>query len=34
MPKASLQTIVKHCDRLLRTREVKDYDRAVNGLQV
>ncbi|MBE0545364.1 MAG: Nif3-like dinuclear metal center hexameric protein [Verrucomicrobia bacterium] len=34
MPKASLQTIVKHCDRLLRTREVKDYDGAVNGLQV
>lgn len=34
MPKASLQAIVKHCDRLLRTNAVKDYDGAANGLQV
>lgn len=34
MPKASLAAIVKHCDRLLRTNQVKDYDGAVNGLQV
>lgn len=33
MPKASLAAIVKHCDRLLRTREIGDYDGAVNGLQ-
>ena len=34
MSKASLESIVTHCDRLLRTAEVKDYDRAANGLQV
>ena len=34
MPKASLAAIVKHCDALLRTREVGDYDGAANGLQV
>jgi len=34
MSKASLAAIVKHCDQLLRTREIKDYDGAVNGLQV
>jgi len=34
MPKPSLAAIVKHCDRLLRTREITDYDGAVNGLQV
>ena len=34
MPKASLAIIVKHCDRLLRTRDIGDYDGAVNGLQV
>ena len=34
MPKASLAAIVKYCDRLLRTREITDYDGAVNGLQV
>jgi dinuclear metal center YbgI/SA1388 family protein len=34
MPKTSLAAIVKHCDRLLRTVEVGDYDGAVNGLQV
>ena len=31
---ASLATLVKHCDVLLRTAEVGDYDGAVNGLQV
>jgi putative NIF3 family GTP cyclohydrolase 1 type 2 len=34
MPKASLAAIVKHCDRLLRTNQIKDYDGAANGLQV
>ena len=34
MPKASLAAILKHCDVLLRTREVGDYNGAVNGLQV
>jgi len=34
MPKTSLTTIVRHCDALLRTRDIKDYDDAVNGLQV
>ena len=34
MPKASLAAIVRHCDALLRTREIKDYDGAANGLQV
>ncbi len=34
MPKASLAAIVQHCDRILRTREVGDYDGAANGLQV
>jgi dinuclear metal center YbgI/SA1388 family protein len=29
-----LLKIVRHCDDLLRTSEIKDYDRAVNGLQV
>src|SRR5262245_27225576 len=33
MPKASLSTIVRYCDQLLRTGEIKDYDGAVNGLQ-
>ena len=33
MPKASLSAIVRHCDQLLRTSEIKDYDGAVNGLQ-
>ncbi len=30
----SLKSIVTYCDRLLRTSEIKDYDGAVNGLQV
>src|SRR5262245_37682675 len=34
MAKASLQSIVRYCDRLLHTSKVKDYDGAVNGLQV
>jgi dinuclear metal center YbgI/SA1388 family protein len=34
MPKIPLQTIVAHCDKILRTREIGDYDGAVNGLQV
>src|ERR1041385_6420484 len=34
MPNASLAAIVKHCDALLRTREIGDYDGAANGLQV
>src|SRR5262245_47142194 len=34
MSKASLAAIVKHCDQLLRTTEIGDYDGAVNGLQV
>lgn len=34
MANASLKAIVAHCDRTLRTADIKDYDRAVNGLQV
>ncbi|TAL00219.1 MAG: Nif3-like dinuclear metal center hexameric protein [Verrucomicrobia bacterium] len=34
MATASLSSIVKFCDATLRTREVGDYDGAVNGLQV
>jgi dinuclear metal center YbgI/SA1388 family protein len=34
MPKVSLKTIVAHCDKILRTREIGDYDGALNGLQV
>src|SRR5260221_8452094 len=34
MSKASLFVIVKYCDQLLRTTEIKDYDGAANGLQV
>ena len=34
MPKASLAAIVKHCDQLLRTKAIGDYDGAANGLQV
>lgn len=34
MATASLNTIVRYCDRLLRTTEVNDWDSAVNGLQV
>jgi dinuclear metal center YbgI/SA1388 family protein len=34
MAKASLSHIVRYCDQTLRTDEIKDYDGAVNGLQV
>lgn len=34
MATASLTSIVRYCDQLLRTSEVHDYDGAVNGLQV
>jgi dinuclear metal center YbgI/SA1388 family protein len=34
MAKASLAQIVRHCDTLLRTGDIQDYDGAVNGLQV
>lgn len=34
MAAASLKAIVRYCDQLLRTSEIKDYDGAVNGLQV
>ena len=34
MPKVSLNAIVKHCDRILHTKEIGDYDGAANGLQV
>lgn len=34
MSKVSLSEIVRHCDRLLRTVKVVDYDGAANGLQV
>jgi dinuclear metal center YbgI/SA1388 family protein len=34
MQKVSLTTIVKHCDKTLRNSEIKDFDGAVNGLQV
>lgn len=33
MPNASLAAIVKHCDSMLRTSDIDDYDGAVNGLQ-
>jgi dinuclear metal center YbgI/SA1388 family protein len=34
MPKVLLKAIVAHCDKILRTREIGDYDGAANGLQV
>jgi dinuclear metal center YbgI/SA1388 family protein len=34
MATAPLDEIVSYCDRILRTREIHDYDRAANGLQV
>ncbi len=34
MAAASLRAIAQYCDQLLRTSEIKDYDGAVNGLQV
>jgi dinuclear metal center YbgI/SA1388 family protein len=34
MSKIPLKTIISHCDKILRTREIGDYDGAANGLQV
>ena len=34
MPKTSLAAIVAHSDKILRTRDIGDYDGAANGLQV
>jgi dinuclear metal center YbgI/SA1388 family protein len=34
MPKTSLAAITAHCDKILRTREIGDYDGAANGLQM
>jgi dinuclear metal center YbgI/SA1388 family protein len=34
MPKIPLNKIVAHCDKILRTRDIGDYDGAANGLQV
>lgn len=34
MPKTPLAALVQHCDRILRTRDIGDYDGAANGLQV
>jgi len=33
MTKTPLRAIVSHCDKILRTRAIGDYDGAVNGLQ-
>jgi dinuclear metal center YbgI/SA1388 family protein len=33
MPKVPLDTVVKQCDHLLRTKRIGDYDNAFNGLQ-
>lgn len=33
MAKVSLAALVRHCDRILRTAQVQDYDGAWNGLQ-
>jgi dinuclear metal center YbgI/SA1388 family protein len=34
MPKVQLEKIVEHYDKILRTREIGDYDGALNGLQM
>lgn len=34
MASVPLKTIVAHCDKILRTRDIGDYDNAANGLQV
>ncbi|MEI7807967.1 MAG: Nif3-like dinuclear metal center hexameric protein [Verrucomicrobiota bacterium] len=34
MPKVPLKAVVTHCDKLLRTAAIGDYEGAVNGLQV
>ena len=33
MPKTALTDISRHCDRILRTDKINDYEGAVNGLQ-
>ena len=33
MPHATLAALVAHCDKILRTAEIGDYDNAANGLQ-
>lgn len=34
MPKISLAAVTAHCDKILRTRQIGDYDGAANGLQM
>ena len=34
MPEAALQTIVAHADQILRTKACRDYEGAMNGLQM
>ncbi|HEX3988443.1 MAG TPA: Nif3-like dinuclear metal center hexameric protein [Verrucomicrobiae bacterium] len=34
MPKAKLEKIVRHCEKILRTETFSDWDGAANGLQV
>jgi dinuclear metal center YbgI/SA1388 family protein len=34
MPKVSLTALVAYCDRILQTRDIGDYEGALNGLQV
>lgn len=34
MPKVSLAAVAGHCDKILRTKDVRDYDGIANGLQV
>ncbi|HEY1662853.1 MAG TPA: Nif3-like dinuclear metal center hexameric protein [Verrucomicrobiae bacterium] len=34
MPKIPLKTLVAYCETILRTREIRDFDGAVNGLQM
>jgi hypothetical protein len=31
MSKIPLKTIISHCDKILRTRDIGDYDGAANG---
>jgi dinuclear metal center YbgI/SA1388 family protein len=34
MPKVPLSAVVRFCDRILRTAEIGDYEKAANGLQM
>lgn len=34
MPNVTLAAVIAYCDRILQTREIGDYDGAVNGLQI